>query len=174
MGDKRRAELAAAGNTSPYSTFTNTGSGLSRTAAERDRKPAPKQPRNTGPSAETVTLLFRRDQGRCARCGDPIRGERGRDWSVQHRRARQGRDLRPDTNQPPNLVLLDGSATTGCHGHVESRRAEARVNGWAIRQTDNPAEVPVNHAVHGWVLLTPDGDIQTYSPNHTNQQEVTA
>lgn len=170
MSARRRRELAEAGNPSPFSTFVNTGSGLSRTAAVRDRKP----PRDTGPDAGTVATVAARDFGRCARCGEPIWGERGRDWSVQHRRARQDKDRRPDTNEPQNLLLLHGSGTTRCHGHVESYREEARANGWAIRQSDDPAEMPVNHAVHGWVLLTDAGGIETYSPNQPTDQEVSA
>lgn len=171
MSARRRQELAEQGNRNPFSTLPasaplNRGEGGRMVAL--DRKPA----KNTGPDAATVALVFARDHSRCARCAQPITGTRGLDWSVQHRRARQGSDTRPDTNQPQNLLLLHGSGTTLCHGHVESHRVEAREFGWAVRQSDDPALMPVLHAVHGWVLLTPAGGITAHSPNHT--QEVNA
>ncbi|MEV0214247.1 hypothetical protein [Micromonospora sp. NPDC050695] len=166
MSQKRREERAAAGDTRPFSTLS--AAPLNRTTeggrfAALDRKPT----KNTGPTDETVALVFKRDHNRCARCGQVITGRRGVDWSVQHRRARQGRDARPDANQPQNLLLLHGSGTTLCHGHVESFRDEAREFGWAVRQSDDPALKPVLHAVHGWVLLTPAGGFTAHSPNHT-------
>lgn len=178
MSAKRAAELAANG-VRPWSTL-NSGPGLSRNAG-LDRKQTPKKrPADTGPTAETVALLFDRDRGCCARCGDPISGERGRDWSVQHRRARgAGGTVRPDTNEPQNLILLCGSATSpgGCHLAVESSKKAARPHGWAIWLNEDPAEVPVNHAVHGWVLLTDDGSISVFSSTNDftpTTQEVTA
>ncbi|WBB94250.1 hypothetical protein [Verrucosispora sp. WMMC514] len=156
MSQRRRAELAAAGNTRPWSTLTGGGLNRSGTLAREAFKPA--RPADTGPDAETVAVVVGRDQGQCVRCGRYVlNGERGWDWSIQHRRARQGRDLRPDTNTPPNLILLCGSATTGCHGWVETNRNASRPDGWAIRQTDVPASEPVTHYLYGRVLLTADG-----------------
>ncbi len=68
-----------------------------------------------------------------------------------------GGTVRPDTNEPQALILLCGSATTGCHGHVESRRTEARAMGWAIRQSDDPLLVPVGHWQRGLIFLGADG-----------------
>jgi hypothetical protein len=167
MSQKRRAALAEQGNRNPFSTLTNGGA-VGRGSVPRPAAPAPKRrPRDTGPDAATVALVWERDTGRCVRCGGVLTGTRGLDWSVQHRRARQGTDRRPDTNQPANLILLCGSATTLCHGHVESFRAEARLFGWAIRQTEDPAVMPVRHALHGWALLANDGTFTAFSPNHT-------
>lgn len=86
-----------------------------------------------------------------------------------------GGTVRPDTNEPQNLLLLCGSATSpnGCHSHVESFRAEAYDLGFLVRQAQDPAETPINHAVHGWVLLCPDGSTSTFFPNQ-NHQEVDA
>lgn len=172
MSAKRRALLAEQGNASPFSTLSNRAA-VGRGSVPRLAAPAPKQrrPRDTGPTSETVALVWSRDGGRCVRCGGVLTGTRGLDWSVQHRRARQGRDLRPDTNQPTNLILLHGSGTTLCHGHVESFRAEARQFGWAIRQTDDPAVMPVLHALHGWVLLAPDGSYTAFSPNQATANQ---
>ncbi|MEU3452112.1 hypothetical protein ABZ671_00515 [Micromonospora sp. NPDC006766] len=170
VSDKQRAKLAAAGITHPYSTLTTRSTlarkdGPTRTAC-LDRKPQVKvsRPADTGPTPETVAVVGERDQGCCVRCGKPLRGDRGFAWSVQHRRARQGRDLRPDTNQPHNLILLCGSATTLCHGWVESNRNAARAHGWAIRQTDDPAARFVDHAIHGRVWLLSDGGISHRAP----------
>ena len=56
---------------------------------------------------------------------------------------------------PGNLLLLDGSGTTGCHGHVEKHRAAARASGFLVplNGVRLPVEVPVLHAIHGKVLL---------------------
>ncbi|MEV5819237.1 hypothetical protein AB0L22_08690 [Micromonospora haikouensis] len=176
MSARRRAELAEQGNSNPFSTLTNGAVG--RGSVPRLAAPAPKQrrPRDTGPTADVVAAVVARD-ARCVRCGGVLTGARGVGWSVQHRRARGvGGTRRDDTNQPHNLILLCGSAVDGCHGHVEQHRVEARDFGWAIRQTDDPAEVPVLHAAHGWVLLTPAGGTTTYSLNHNTPttEEVNA
>ncbi|MFY1595426.1 HNH endonuclease [Micromonospora sp. WMMD737] len=166
MSAKRRAALAATGNRNPWSTLT-VRSTLNRSAA-LDRKPAVRAARpaaDTGPDTATVHIVLRRDQGCCVRCGAELHGRRGRDWSVQHRRARgAGGTRRPDTNQAHNLILLCGSATTGCHGWVESNRDAARHGGWAIRQPDNPALMPVDHALHGRVWLDADGGWSGQAP----------
>lgn len=172
MSQRRRQERADAGDLNPFTTLPvgvplNRGAGGGRMAA-LDRKPT----KNTGPDVATVALVVERDRGCCARCGRHVAsGVRGRDWSVQHRRARgAGGTRRVDTNSPAALILLCGSASTGCHGHAESHRAEAREFGWAVRQSDDPAVMPVLHAVHGgWVLLTPAGQVTACSPNHTTE-----
>lgn len=100
-------------------------------------------------------LVWQRDQGRCVRCGRPAVGE----WSIQHRRARgMGGTRRPDANSAANLVVLCGSATTGCHGWVESHPTEAARWGYRVAQNQDPAQVAVWW--HGrWVGLTEDGRI---------------
>ena len=121
--------------------------------------------RDTGPTPETVMALFKRDDGRCALDGAPIRGNRGWDWSVQHRMARKGGGtIRAFINLPGNLVLLCGSGTVGCHFRVESNGLWARDNGFKVREGQLlPAEVPIVHAVHGRVLLA-DGGTWTEAP----------
>ncbi|MFG1846710.1 HNH endonuclease [Micromonospora carbonacea] len=166
MSAKRRAAFAEQGNPNPFSTLTN-GAAVGRGMSPRLAAPAPKRrPGDTGPTAATVALAWQRDGGRCVRCGGVLTGVRGLDFSVQHRRARgAGGTTRSDTNQAHNLIVLCGSATTGCHHHVERHRAEAREFGWAIRQADDPAAMPVLHAAHGWVLLTVDGAFNNHTPN---------
>jgi hypothetical protein len=162
ISPKRLAALAEQG-VRPWSTLTNTGTGRSRNAA-KDVKPKPR-PRDTGPDKGTVATVVARDSGRCARCGDPVSGERGRDYSLHHRQPRaMGGSSRSGINGPQNLVLLHGSGSSSCHGLTERNRAEAYANGWLVRQAQDPAEVPVKHAVHGWVLLTNIGTTSAVSP----------
>lgn len=167
MSAKRRAELAAVGNARPFSTLINQSTPLGRTGG-LDRKPSlrlAKPPADTGPDAATVHVVVERDQGCCVRCGLRLRGERGRDWSVQHRRGRgSGGTRRPDTNQAQNLILLCGDGTTGCHGWVEHNPTAARRGGWAISTWDDPAAEHVDHYLHGRVWLTADGSWTRQAP----------
>ena len=110
--------------------------------------------RDTGPDRETVMQVLVRDGYRCVRDGVPAQGERGVQWSIQHRLPRSG----GGDNSPENLIVLCGSGTTGCHGHVESHRTEAYVNGWLVRRGFDPLLQPVlvDHQSR-WVYLTADG-----------------
>lgn len=125
--------------------------------------------RSTGPTTETVEIVWKRDNGCCAYCGDEVLvfGVRGWDWSIQHRRPRgSGGDARPETNLPGNLVLLHGSGTTGCHGQVESFRADAQSKGFLIprESIDRPELHAIEHALHGWCYLLDDGTVSTDPP----------
>jgi 5-methylcytosine-specific restriction protein A len=102
----------------------------------------------TGPTQAIRQLVMERDGFQCVRCGNVVSGEPGVDFSLQHRIPRgMGGSRDPRLNMPSNLVLLDGSGTTGCHGEVESRRLEARDKGFALWRSENPTEVPVTVAV---------------------------
>lgn len=149
VSQKRLAKLAAAGVSFLSSTF----------ALRPTSRPA-KRPASTGFDRATTDAVLQRDDHSCVRCGGALHGERGRDWSIQHRRARgSGGSRRPDTNAPQNGIAVCGSATSvgGCHEHIESEREDARAHGWAIRQSEDPLLVPVDHALHGHVWLTADG-----------------
>ena len=114
----------------------------------------------TGFTPGVVELIWERDNGCCALCGLPISGTRGFDWSVHHRCPRSsGGTKRGWVNMAGNGVLLHGSGTTGCHNEVESHRDKARDNGFLISANGNERahNVPINHAVHGRVILTDDG-----------------
>lgn len=108
---------------------------------------------STGPSAAVRALVIAREDGCCARCG-----LRGGDhvWpphQIHHRRPRgMGGTSRKDTNSPAALLYLCAS----CHARTESRRAEALDRGLLVRQTQDPAAVPVLYR-SVWVLLRPDG-----------------
>lgn len=124
--------------------------------------------RNTGPTPETRALVMERDGYQCVKCGLPVFGEPGRDYSLQHRTPRgMGGSRDPRLNLPSNLVLLCGSGTTLCHGEVESNRSAARAHGYLVSRPLDPAEVPVtvtlrpetpfSTAVVARVLLGDDG-----------------
>ena len=84
-------------------------------------------------------LVYARDLGLCQRCG---RYCLNTEHSLQHRCPRQiGGDAGAHT--AANLILLCGSATTRCHGHVESRRTEAYAEGFLVERGQDPATVPV-------------------------------
>jgi hypothetical protein len=128
-------------------------------------KPAPtKRSRDTGPSKAVVVQIAQRDEWSCFRCGGSCHGQRGWDWGVQHRRARgMGGSRLADTNQPQNLILLCGSATSpgGCNARVESRQPADEGLGWSINQYENPLEVPVLHWQNGLVYLYASGSFGT-------------
>ena len=46
----------------------------------------------------------------------------------------------------PNLILLHGSATTGCHAEVERRGAHDNAAGYWLNSWQNPAAEPVMYA----------------------------
>lgn len=106
------------------------------------------------------TVMMERDFGRCAWCGQPVQGERGRDFSLHHRRpAGMGGDKRPETHAAGNLILLHGSGCTRCHGVVESLRALAFDRGFLIPKgaAQPPSKFAIQHAVHGLAYLFDDG-----------------
>lgn len=110
----------------------------------------------TGPDQRIRQLVMERDQFQCVRCGNPVTGEPGVDFSVHHRIARgMGGSRDPRLNMPANLILLDGSGTTGCHGAVEKARAEARTHGYLVWRSLDPTKVPVR------VVLWPGSRVAT-------------
>ena len=128
--------------------------------APRERSPAPRtRPADTGPTPETRAAVYARDEQRCRRCGRHAEG-----GSVQHRRARgKGGTSREDVNEIASLVLLCGSGTTLCHGHVEGvEREQAYEDGWLIRSYDpRPASaVPIRPLRGPALLLLDDGTVR--------------
>jgi 5-methylcytosine-specific restriction enzyme A len=108
----------------------------------------------TGPTASVRALVIAREQGCCARCSRP--GDNA--WpphQVHHRRCRgMGSTRRPESNGPANLLLL----CDACHRGVESYRALALADGLLVRQSHDPAAVPVRYR-GAPVLLHPDGTL---------------
>ena len=69
----------------------------------------------------------------------------------------------PWVDKPGNLILLCGSGVTGCHGWCESHRVFARASGWLVplNGVAVPSSVPVHHSIHGVVLLTDMGGVES-------------
>lgn len=104
-----------------------------KTAPARTQAPR-KPPRDTGPDRATRALICKRDCYRCVRCGKPC-GPDIAEYSLQHRKARGvGGD-----NSPSNLILLHGSATTGCHAEVERRGERDNAEGYWLWSWQDPA-----------------------------------
>lgn len=75
--------------------------------------------------------------------------------NVHHRRNRsQG-----GTWDLANLLHLCGSGTTGCHGHITVNPKVSLEQGWTVRSTRNPADVPVWLGHRGFCFLNTDGSI---------------
>lgn len=111
--------------------------------------------RNTSVPLEVRHLVIARARGRCERCGDSCYDVAA---SVHHRRRRgMGGSRLPWIGTAPNLLLLCGTGTTGCHNHVETNRLEAYDVGWLLRAGVHPATAPVLIHDQGLVLLTDDG-----------------
>lgn len=109
---------------------------------------------------QLVMAVLDRDGYKCVRCGKPIEGQRGVDWSLHHRQPRGmgGAKHRAAAHTPANLLSLCGSGTTGCHGEIESRRAEAIGNGWLVSRFSDPERVAVLvNRESRFVYLTADG-----------------
>ena len=84
----------------------------------------------------------------CVRCGTHVGGDsEGR--SVHHRQPRgMGGTSLPGAHRLSLLVLLCGSASTGCHHWAESNRTEARAMGWLISKFEpsDPQTIPLRWA----------------------------
>lgn len=124
--------------------------------------PQQKRYADTGPDRVTRALVKKRDAGRCAVCGVPVRGRRP---SVHHRRNRgSGGSKDPAINRLSNLLLVCGSGVSFCHGELTQNRDRSRAlaAGWVVSLNGSlsPAEVPVVHAVHGLVFLMDDGGVE--------------
>lgn len=126
----------------------------------------------SGPTRATRAAVIRRDESICQWCGLYVDTATG-DYSLQHRRARgMGGSSLPDTDLPSNLVLVHGSATTGCHGHIESHREEAIARGFNVpqstfRRPSVPATVPLlakAGPAGRWYRFDDNGDRATVHP----------
>lgn len=74
-----------------------------------------------------------------------------------------GGDRRADTNELANLLLICGTATTGCHGRIESHREWAYLNGYLLPSSSTPSTIPVVY--RGDLALL--GDDGTITPKET-------
>jgi 5-methylcytosine-specific restriction endonuclease McrA len=155
MSAKRRAKLAAEGEPNPSSTLAT-------------RKPvmaASKRSKDSGPDRATVDAVLERDGHSCVVCGGGLHGTRSLDWSIHHRKRRsQG-----GTNCPSNLVSVCGHGTAGCHGDIHAAPAKAQEAGWLLKRDQDPTQVLMPHAVHGYILLTADGSWATRRPSPSTE-----
>lgn len=169
MSDKRRQELADAGNTNPYSTILNTGVGLSSTAAAIDVKPVPKQRRpKPAVPAEVRDALIARAGGLCEirRAGCRIQGTDPSHRITQKSGGRHG-EAKVRHDRLSNVMW----ACRPCHDWVGNNPAAAKAEyvGWALEEWQAPAACPALYRGR-LVLLSDDGLTTTYTPNHTNQE----
>lgn len=137
---KRKTELPAPAGSAPKSQ------------QEPPATPKKRQ-RNTGPSKAVRDALKTRANYLCEYCGIHPGAE------AHHRQGRKmGGTRRPRINRLSNLVLLcvpDHEAITNTRGH----RAALERAGWLVREgLLEPADVPVEHARLGRVLLLDNGD----------------
>ncbi len=123
--------------------------------------------RSTGPASDVVEVVLERAQRfgpdylpNCEVCGYPLRGERGVDWSIHHRRGRDGAD---DSHTAPNLLAVHGvSNVDRCHGEIHRNHDNESVdNGWVISRNGvmrDPLQIPVLiENGSRWTYLTADG-----------------
>jgi len=89
--------------------------------------------RDTGPRAHVRAAVLARDGYACVRCGRACGPGIG-PYSIQHRKARGV----GGGNEMSNLILLCGSATTGCHGEVEQRAWQDEGFGYWVRSSADP------------------------------------
>ncbi len=93
--------------------------------------------RATGFSKEVLQLVLARSGGQCEAlaAGCLITAS-----DAHHRRPRgMGSTRRPETNNASACLFL----CSRCHLRIESMRSWALDNGFLVRQSQNPAEVPV-------------------------------
>jgi len=123
----------------------------------------------TGPNDEIVQLVIKRaaggseeDPAVCEHCSEPLKGERGRDWVIHHRRPRRrGGSRLPDTNHPQNLVAVCAAS----HDEIESHRADALAHGWLLHAKDDPLHRPILlYRGSRWAYLTADAAISDTPP----------
>lgn len=132
---------------------------VSERRAAKAGKPKPKP--STGPDRTTRELVAERDDWRCVSCGTPLIDQQA---SMQHRKPRgSGGTSDPAINRPSNLILLCGTATSGCHLAAEQRGTRSRDLGYWVPSWQDPREVPVMHSTYGRVWLTDSGEV-SYSP----------
>lgn len=106
--------------------------------------------RSTGFPLQTRVTIIERAGGVCEKCG-----QARPQMHAHHRRCRgMGSTRRAETNEPQNGLWLCAQ----CHYEVENNRTDSYRMGWLVKQTADPATVPV-FRLHEWVLLSDDGSV---------------
>lgn len=109
----------------------------------------------TGPTHRIRTAVVARSEShghaRCERCGDRPPEQ------IHHRKPRaMGGTSDPAVNSPANLVAI----CAYCHLAIELGRTDAFLDGWLVRNSEDPAEIPVRYRGR-FVQLTGNGDVIT-------------
>lgn len=106
-----------------------------------------------GISKSTRADVIARDGNQCQWCGRYV-DTAGGWYSLQHRRARgMGGSRRTETDAPANLLLVCGTGTTECHGHIEAHPREAAARGFRLEQGADPEATPYRDpAGNRWTL----------------------
>ncbi|MEU7170371.1 hypothetical protein ABZ949_02620 [Micromonospora tulbaghiae] len=161
MSDKKRAELAAAGNPTPYSTLTGgTGlarAGLARSSAALDRKPAkPSRKRPAVPPAVRDALIERAGGW----CEIQRPGCAGQGSDPSHRITQKSGGRHGEAKQRHDRLSNVLWACRRCHDFVTSEPAASKADGvgWALEEWQQPAECPVLYRGR-LVLLADDGSV---------------
>lgn len=167
LGSKNRSAAPKSTTTTPRMNLADASRALMHREASakvprQPPKPVPPPTRAPRPESDgsfipaTRALILARDDMQCVRCGASAETT---GVNLQHRVARgMGGTTDPLIASPANGIVLCGSATTGCHGWVETHLTEAALYGWAVPSWANPASVPVlyKHADE-WRFLARDG-----------------
>jgi hypothetical protein len=106
-------------------------------------------------------LVWERDEGRCFRCGAPLRAS-WPGYSCHHRQPK-GMGGGGGADTPENRIMLCGSGSSPhCHFWVHSHPQLARAEGWLVSRNGvlKPEEVPVRHWQRGMVLLDSQGGVR--------------
>jgi hypothetical protein len=102
------------------------------------------QPTMTAAELGARSIMAARSGGVCEGC----RRAAATDWSHRKPRSQGGPWC------PSNGLHL----CRDCHAWIHHNPIEAYSVGWGLRSTTDPATTPALLAVHGWVLLTTDGN----------------
>jgi hypothetical protein len=141
---------------------------LQELVAAMEPRQLARAPKHTGPTLKVRLMVLNRDRFLCARCGRPAGPGGVGPYSIQHRVARgSGGTSDPDANSMSRLLLLCGSATTGCHGEVEKRGDEDNAKGYWLWSWQDPEAEGVMYAsadggFTAW--LEPDGGLSFEPP----------
>ncbi len=122
------------------------------------------RPRVTGPTPDVVELVLERDGHCCVVCSVRITGNRGFSWSLHHRR---GRDGKPDSHLPPNLITVHGASNVhGCHGEIHRHKGDAMDAGYSLSRIAGADPLQYAVLLHGsrWVYLTATGEYSDDPP----------
>lgn len=104
--------------------------------------------KNTGFSPEVKATIRSRGQALCELCSQFTS-----DCTAHHRRVRgMGSTKRPETNAVSNGLWVCAM----CHHRIHSHPQQSYENGWLVKQSADPALIPVLRRER-WVLLQDDG-----------------